>query len=142
MVTTHRFTIENGHAFFSTLFSRNRVEASVFLLSATNGNNRLVITRKFRTRDLLSPSRIIGGKKISLLPPFFPRCKFRSRKRIPEKTSSPTRKPSLFLRPDRIDQSPSNESFFSLFFLPRLLDQFRNTLESLKTRKIVGRMCL
>ena len=72
MVTTHRFTIENGHAFFSTLFSRNRVEASVFLLSATNGNNRLVITRKFRTRDLLSPSRIIGGKKISLLPPFFP----------------------------------------------------------------------
>lgn len=72
MVTTHRFTIENGHAFFSTLFSRNRVEASVFLLSATNGNNRLVITRKFRTRDLLSPSRIIGGKKSLSCPRFFP----------------------------------------------------------------------
>lgn len=72
MVTTHRFTIENGHAFFSTLFSRNQVEASVFLLSATNGNNRLVITRKFRTRDLLSPSRIIGGKKSLSCPRFFP----------------------------------------------------------------------
>lgn len=141
MVTTHRFTIENGHAFFSTLFSRNRVEASVFLLSATNGNNRLVITRKFRTRDLLSPSRIIGGKKKSLsCPRFFPDAN--SDLESGSLKNVVTHSKSLFLRPDRIDQSPSNESFFSLFFLHRLLDQFRNTLESLKTRKIVGRMCL
>lgn len=142
MVTTHRFTIENGHAFFSTLFSRNRVEASVFLLSATNGNNRLVITRKFRTRDLLSPSRIIGGKKISLLPPFFPRCKFRSRKRIPEKRRHPLENQAFFSGRIASTNPPRTNRFFSLFFLHRLLDQFRNTLESLKTRKIVGRMCL
>lgn len=112
MVTTHRFTIENGHAFFSTLFSRNRVEASVFLLSATNGNNRLVITRKFRTRDLLSPSRIIGGKKISLLPPFFPRCKFRSRKRIPEKRRHPLENQAFFSGRIASTNPPRTNRFF------------------------------
>lgn len=32
---------KTGTRSFSTLLSRNRVEASAFLLSATNGNNRL-----------------------------------------------------------------------------------------------------
>lgn len=116
MVTTHRFTIENGHAFFSTLFSRNRVEASVFLLSATNGNNRLVITRKFRTRDLLSPSRIIGGKKISLLPPFFPRCKFRCRKRIPEKRRHPLENQAFFSGRIASTNPPRTNRFFPFSF--------------------------
>lgn len=123
MVTTHRFTIENGHAFFSTLFSRNRVEASVFLLSATNGNNRLVITRKFRTRDLLSPSRIIGGKKkISLLPPFFPRCKFRSRKRIPEKRRHPLENQAFFSGRIASTNPPRTNRFFpfSFFIVPSI----------------------
>lgn len=82
-VTHTRFTIENGNAFFHA-FSRNRVEASVlffFLLSATNGNNRLVnygkISNSF-SRELLSKRKEKKKKKNLSLALVFPRCEFRS----------------------------------------------------------------
>lgn len=143
MVTTHRSPVYDRKRarVFSTLFSRNRVEASVFLLSATNGNNRLVITRKFRTRDLLSPSRIIEKKKNLSLAPVFPRCKFRSRKR--KKRRHPLENQTFLFQSGSHQRIPLERILFFFFFLSTIVSSISSRDPgSLETRRIVDRMRL